>query len=133
MLIPRGEGPTLLKRSPSTFSAEGLVVTRHEAASVDGECIPYIQTGPGGETGDAPVHLAGYGGFGISSMPYYNHTLGKLWLERGGTSVIANIRGGGEFGTAWHDAGRWAGKPWSQRHAISCSGDRMGSQGIGTW
>jgi prolyl oligopeptidase len=52
------------------------------------------------------VHLSGYGGFGISMLPYYNSALGKLWLERGGTGVVANIRGGGEFGTAWHDAGR---------------------------
>ena len=65
-----------------------------------------MQVGPRGETGDAPVHLSGYGGFGISQLPYYNSALGKLWLERGGTGVVANIRGGGEFGTAWHDAGR---------------------------
>ena len=110
LLMPRGEGPTVLKRSPPAFSPEGLVVTRHEAVSIDGERIPYTQTGPAGETGDAPVHLTGYGGFGIASMPYYNPTTGKLWLERGGTSVVANIRGGGEFGTPWHDAGRGAGK-----------------------
>jgi len=110
MLVPADGAPTLLKRSQPTFSPNGLVVTRHEAISIDGERIPYTQTGPAGETGEAPVHLSGYGGFGISSMPYYNHTIGKLWLERGGTSVVANIRGGGEFGTAWHDAGRHAGK-----------------------
>jgi prolyl oligopeptidase len=51
-----------------------------------------------------------YGGFGLSVRPYYNSALGKLWLERGGTCVQANIRGGGEFGTRWHDAGRYAGK-----------------------
>ena len=51
------------------------------------------------------MHLYGYGGFGISMLPYYNPALGKLWLERGGTGVVANIRGGGEFGTAWHEAG----------------------------
>ena len=67
-----------------------------------------MQVGPPGETGDAPVHLNGYGGFAISQLPYYNSAIGKLWLERGGTSVTANIRGGGEFGTRWHDAGRLA-------------------------
>jgi prolyl oligopeptidase len=102
--------PVLLKQAPRTFNAAGLVVTQHEAVSIDGERIPYVQTGPAGETGDAPVHLRGYGGFGVSERPHYNSTIGKLWLERGGTSVIANIRGGGEFGTRWHDAGRHAGK-----------------------
>jgi prolyl oligopeptidase len=110
MLIPHGQSPTLLKRQPPAFAPQGLVVTRHEAISVDGERIPYFQTGPTQQTGAAPVHLTGYGGFGASSLPYYNSIVGKLWLERGGTSVIANIRGGGEFGTPWHDAGRGAGK-----------------------
>jgi prolyl oligopeptidase len=110
MLISRDHGPLVLKRSPPAFSPRGLVVTRHEAISVDGERIPYTQTGPAGETGEAPVHLTGYGGFCVSSLPAYNSTVGKLWLERGGTSVVANIRGGGEFGTPWHDAGRGAGK-----------------------
>jgi prolyl oligopeptidase len=102
--------PALLKRAPSTFSADGLVITQHEAISIDGERIPYVQTGPDTETGDAPVHLNAYGGFGLSVQPYYNSAIGKLWLERGGTSVLASIRGGGEFGTRWHDAGRYAGK-----------------------
>jgi prolyl oligopeptidase len=98
--------PQLLKRAPQAFDPAGLVVTRHEAISEDGTHVPYVQVGPPGATGEAPVHLSGYGGFGISQLPYYNSALGKLWLERGGTGVVANIRGGGEFGTAWHDAGR---------------------------
>ena len=110
MLIEGVQSPALLKQGPKTFSADGLVVTQHEAISIDGERIPYVQTGPASETGDAPVHLNAYGGFGISVRPHYNSAIGKLWLERGGTSVLANIRGGGEFGTRWHDAGRYAGK-----------------------
>jgi prolyl oligopeptidase len=102
--------PALLKRAPSTFATDGLVITQHEAISIDGERIPYVQTGPETETGDAPVHLNAYGGFGLSVRPYYNSAIGKLWLERGGISVVASIRGGGEFGTRWHDAGRFAGK-----------------------
>ncbi len=102
--------PALLKASPAGFDASGLVVTRHEAVSVDGERIPYTQTGPAGETGDAPVHLSGYGGFAVSMLPSYRLAAGKLWLERGGTTVTANIRGGGEFGTRWHEAGRREGK-----------------------
>ena len=110
MLIEGVTSPALLKRAPRTFLAEGLIVTQHEAISIDGERIPYVQTGPAIETGEAPVHMNAYGGFGHSVKPYYNSALGKLWLERGGTTVLANIRGGGEFGTRWHDAGRYAGK-----------------------
>ena len=110
MLIEGIGSPAILKQAPKTFTADGLVVTRHEAVSVDGERIPYVQTGPAAETGDAPVYLGAYGGFGIALKPHYDASLGKLWLERGGTTVQANIRGGGEFGTRWHDAGRYAGK-----------------------
>jgi prolyl oligopeptidase len=109
-LLAAGSAPQLLTRGPRAFDAEGLVVTRHEAVSPDGTRIPYVQVGPPGETGEAPVLLGGYGGFRVSQLPYYNAARGKLWLERGGTSVIANIRGGGEFGTPWHDAGRREGK-----------------------
>ncbi len=110
MLVEGLHSPTLLKQAPKTFSADGLVITQHEAISVDGERIPYVQTGPAAETGDAPVYMTAYGGFGHSVKPYYSSAIGKLWLERGGTFVQANIRGGGEFGTRWHDAGRYAGK-----------------------
>ncbi|HEY9451196.1 MAG TPA: prolyl oligopeptidase family serine peptidase [Bradyrhizobium sp.] len=110
LLVEGVASPAILKQAPKIFSADGLVVTRHEALSVDGERIPYVQTGPAAETGDAPVHMSAYGGFGHAVKPYYNSALGKLWLERGGTTVQANIRGGGEFGTRWHDAGRYAGK-----------------------
>ena len=102
--------PTVLRQAPRAFSAPEAVVSRHEAFSTDGERIPYIQVGPAGLTGDAPVHLTGYGGFKVASLPYYRGIIGKLWLERGGTTVVANIRGGGEFGTRWHEAGRRAGK-----------------------
>jgi prolyl oligopeptidase len=122
-LIERIESPVLLKQAPRTFSADGLVVTQHEAISVDGERIPYVQTGPAAETGDAPVHLNAYGGFGIAVRPYYNAAIGKLWLERGGTSVVANIRGGGEFGTPWHDAGRHAGKKLSHDDFAAVAAD----------
>ena len=110
MLIENIQSPTVLKRAPKTFSADGLMVTQHEAISIDGERIPYVQTGPAAKTGAAPVYMSAYGGFGLAVRPYYSSALGKLWLERGGTCVQANIRGGGEFGTRWHDAGRYAGK-----------------------
>jgi prolyl oligopeptidase len=109
-LIKPHAAPQLLKRAPQAFDPTGLVGTRHEAISTDGTRIPYVQVGPPGETGDAPVHLYGYGGFGISMPPYYNSAIGKLWLERGGTAVIAHLRGGREFGTAWHEAARRQGR-----------------------
>jgi prolyl oligopeptidase len=109
-LVEPGAAPQVLKRTQQAFDATGLVVTRHDAASADGTSIPYIQVGPHEENGEAPVHLYGYGGFGISTTPWYDSGLGKLWLERGGTSVIAHIRGGREFGTAWYEAARREGR-----------------------
>jgi prolyl oligopeptidase len=122
-LIPPGSPPQLLKQAPQTFDPSGLVVTRHEAVSEDGTRIPYVQVGPPSETGEAPVHLYGYGGFAISQLPYYNSAVGKLWLERGGTSVAASIRGGGEFGTAWHEAGRREGKRLSHNDFAAVADD----------
>ncbi len=122
-LIEPGKAPVILKQSAATFETKGLVVSQHQAVSVDGERIPYTQIGPAGGSGDAPVHMTGYGGFAIPSQPYYNSAIGKLWLERGGTSVIANIRGGGEFGSRWHDAGRGAKKRLSHDDFAAVAAD----------
>jgi prolyl oligopeptidase len=122
--------PTLLKRAPSNFDAGGLVVTRHEARSIDGERIPYVQVGPREPTGSF-VHMNGYGGFGISLEPSYNTAIGKLWLERGGVSVVANIRGGGEFGTRWHDAGRREKKRLSHDDFAAVAAD-LAERGVAT-
>ena len=116
--------PVLLKQASPVFNAQGLRVTRHEAVSSDGERIPYVQVGPDGpETGEAPVHMTGYGGFQISMPPTYRGTVGQLWLERGGTGVVANIRGGGEFGTRWHEAGRLARKRLSHDDFAAVAAD----------
>ncbi|MGI4954238.1 MAG: prolyl oligopeptidase family serine peptidase, partial [Janthinobacterium lividum] len=115
--------PEVLKRLPPAFDAAGLTVTRHEAVSTDGERIPYVQCGPATETGDAPVHLSAYGGFGISVLPTYRIAAGKLWLERGGTTVTASLRGGGEFGTRWHEAGRREGKRLSHDDFAAVAAD----------
>jgi len=123
LLVEGGKAPAILKSAPAAFRADGLVVTRHEASSVDGERIPYVQVGPERPVKDAPVHLTGYGGFRISTLPYYGTAIGKLWLERGGTAVIANIRGGGEFGSRWHEAGRRAGKRLSHDDFAAVAGD----------
>ena len=96
-----------LKKLPEMFNTDGLTVAQFEVASSDGTLIPYFLVHRKDMRLDAsnPTLLYGYGGFGISMRPSYSATLGKLWLERGGVYVLANIRGGGEFGPAWHDAG----------------------------
>ncbi len=106
MLLEQAAAPALLRRGPQAFEAHGAVLTQHEAVSSDGERIPYVQVGPKGLTGEAPVYMTGYGGFAAPMLPNYAMRAGKLWLERGGTHVVASLRGGGEFGTWWHDAGR---------------------------
>ncbi|MDR6626580.1 prolyl oligopeptidase [Caulobacter segnis] len=96
-----------VKASPARFDAAAHVVEQFEATSSDGVKIPYFVVRPKGATydGQAPTLLYAYGGFQVPLVPGYSGVMGKLWLERGGTYVIANIRGGGEFGPAWHEAG----------------------------
>jgi prolyl oligopeptidase len=92
---------------PALFDSSGLVAMQYEATSTDGVKIPYFIVGRPEvlAKGDAPTLLYGYGGFLVSMNPNYSAVLGKLWLEKGGVYVLANIRGGGEFGPAWHQAG----------------------------
>ncbi len=98
---------TGLKALPSKFDAEGLVVHQKEATSKDGTKIPYFVVHREGITldGTTPTLLYGYGGFEVSMRPSYSGGIGRMWLERGGAYVLANIRGGGEFGPSWHQAG----------------------------
>ena len=95
-----------IKTLPARFDAANLVVEQHEATSKDGTRIPYFIVHPKGHKHDGqdPTLLHAYGGFQLSKLPVYDPLVGKLWLERGGTYVVANIRGGGEFGPAWHEA-----------------------------
>ncbi len=96
----------VVKRAPERFDASKHVVEQFEAISKDGTKIPYFVVHPKDKPGDGatPTMMFGYGGFQVSYPPVYKPELGKLWLERGGAYVIANIRGGGEFGPAWHQA-----------------------------
>jgi prolyl oligopeptidase len=98
--------PEKLKRTPAFFDVAGLKVEQHEATSKDGTRIPYFQIGPAGlpMDGTTPTLLYGYGGFEIPLVPGYNPVSGVAWLEQGHVYVIANIRGGGEFGPRWHQA-----------------------------
>jgi prolyl oligopeptidase len=95
-----------LKQLPAFFDASGLLVSQHETASKDGTRIPYFQVSRQNLTldGKNPTLLYGYGGFEISMLPGYSGGVGASWLEKGGVYVVANIRGGGEFGPKWHQA-----------------------------
>jgi prolyl oligopeptidase len=99
-----------LKSLPAFFNAEGLEIQQFETKSKDGTRVPYFQVSRKGMKldGTNPTLLYGYGGFNISMTPSYAPTIGAGWLERGGVYVLANIRGGGEFGPKWHDAARKA-------------------------
>jgi prolyl oligopeptidase len=103
-------GLEALKSAPRAFEAGGLEVTRHEAVSVDGERIPYFQIAKAGQSGPRRTLLYGYGGFQVSLLPSYLGATGAVWLEEGGVYVLANIRGGGEFGSNWHKSGMREGK-----------------------
>jgi prolyl oligopeptidase len=107
-----GEGAEMLKQAPARFDATGLAVTQHHAVSVDGQRIPYFQVAAADLAldGSHACLLYGYGGFQLNVLPFYEALFGKLWLERGGVYVFANIRGGGEFGPDWHKAGMREGK-----------------------
>ena len=94
----------VLRRAPERFDAEGVVVTQHAAVSEDGTRVPYFQVGRP-SAAPAPTMLYGYGGFEVSLGVDYLPVVGKTWLERGGIFVLANIRGGGEYGPDWHRAG----------------------------
>ena len=95
-----------VKSSPVRFDAAPFVVEQFEAASSDGASVPYFVIRPRviAFDGNAPTLLYGYGGFQVSMTPAYVPVAGRLWLEHGGVYVIANIRGGGEFGPEWHQA-----------------------------
>jgi prolyl oligopeptidase len=101
-----GAAPETVKTSPSYFDDRRFSVEQHFATSADGTRVPYFQVSPTGLEldGSNPTLLYGYGGFEISLTPAYNAAVGRGWLERGGTYVVANIRGGGEYGPTWHTA-----------------------------
>ena len=101
----RGTGPERLDRiksAPAFFDAENINVKQFFVPSKDGTSIPYFVVGSRDAAGPGPTLLGGYGGFESSMTPGYGGVLGRLWLARGGTYAMANIRGGGEYGPGWH-------------------------------
>jgi prolyl oligopeptidase len=96
--------PAVLKTSPAYFAPEGMAVEQFLAVSKDGTKIPYFIVKPKGMKADGSTAtlLTGYGGFQVPRLPGYLGSTGKLWVENGGAYVLANLRGGGEFGPNWH-------------------------------
>jgi prolyl oligopeptidase len=115
--------PERIKMSPARFNAANHVVEQHEATSRDGTKIPYFVIRPRGAPmdGSTPTILYGYGGFQSSMLPNYLGTTGRLWLEGGNAWVVANLRGGGEFGPEWHQTAQGANKQrtWDDYIAVA--------------
>jgi prolyl oligopeptidase len=101
-----------LKTTPPRFDAANHVVEQFETTSRDGTKIPYFLIRPRGMRmdGSTPTLLYGYGGFQVPQLPGYNANMGALWLEQGNAYVVANLRGGGEFGPEWHQTAQLANK-----------------------
>lgn len=95
-----------LRALPGFFDADRLVVEQHQAVSADGTAVPYfvVRDRATRLDGSNPTVLYGYGGFEVSLKPFYSGVTGAAWLSQGGVYVLANIRGGGEFGPRWHQA-----------------------------
>ena len=105
-IVEVGNAPEVLKSNPVFFDGSQDVIEQHFATSKDGTKVPYFLVRPKGLKfdGKTPTLLYGYGGFEISLTPSYSGAIGKGWLEKGGVYVLANIRGGGEYGPRWHQA-----------------------------
>ena len=101
-----GKVPEELKRLPHFFDSVGMQISQHFATSSDGTKVPYFMVAKKDVNldGKNPTLLYGYGGFEISLQPNYSATVGRAWLTQGGVYVVANIRGGGEYGPRWHQA-----------------------------
>ncbi|MET0234922.1 MAG: prolyl oligopeptidase family serine peptidase [Kibdelosporangium sp.] len=95
--------PEILKQAPALFDTSGIEVRQLFATSADGTKIPYYVVGRD-EPATRPTLLSGYGGFEVSLTPGYLGHVGRAWLARGGTYVVANLRGGGEYGPEWHSS-----------------------------
>ena len=102
-----------IKQEPAFFDASKFEVSQHFVASKDGTRVPYFEIAPKDMKLDGKNRTLeyGYGGFEISLLPHYSGSIGRAWLERGGVYVVANIRGGGEYGPSWHKAALKANRP----------------------
>ncbi|HUB10089.1 MAG TPA: prolyl oligopeptidase family serine peptidase [Myxococcales bacterium] len=105
------ETQDVLKRNPAFFDTTELAVRQFFARSKDGTRVPYFVVGPEHPRKDALTMLTGYGGFEVSELPFYDGGTGRGWLAGGDFLAVANIRGGGEYGPAWHQAALKANRP----------------------
>jgi prolyl oligopeptidase len=105
-VIGRTKEEEVLKEEPAFFDASDMEITQHFIKSQDGTRIPYFQVSKKNLIldGSHPTLLTGYGGFEVSKIPYYDAVVGYGWISRGGVYVLANIRGGGEYGPKWHQS-----------------------------
>ena len=119
-----------LKARPAFFEAQGMRVEQKFAGSKDGTQVPYFIVWPKGTTNDGsnPTLLYGYGGFEQSMQPWYSGGFGNAWYAQGGVLVVANIRGGGEFGPAWHQAAVKANKQKSYDDFIAVAEDLIATK-----
>ncbi|HEY0638283.1 MAG TPA: prolyl oligopeptidase family serine peptidase [Pseudonocardiaceae bacterium] len=125
-----GEGdPEPVKRSPAFFDATGVRVEQFFTTSDDGTRVPYFVIGRRDEP--APTILHGYGGFEVSKTPAYSGLIGRGWIARGGVYVVANIRGGGEYGPAWHNAALRENRPRAYQDFAAVARDLV-ARGITT-
>ncbi|SBT45649.1 prolyl oligopeptidase family serine peptidase [Micromonospora auratinigra] len=129
--LGRVGGPVeTLKREPAFFDPDGLVVRQFFAASADGTPVPYFVVGRADATG-GPTLLTGYGGYEIPLTPSYSGIIGRSWLARGGSYVVANIRGGGEYGPRWHRAALRENRPRAYEDFAAVAADLV-TRGITT-
>ena len=119
-----------LKTLPAYFETRGMRVEQCHATSADGTRIPYFVVWPPGAQADRgnPTLLYGYGGFEVSRQPWYSAGFGTAWFAHGGVLVVANIRGGGEFGPAWHQAATQANKQKSYDDFAAVAEDLIATQ-----
>lgn len=95
-----------IDKQKENFDATDLTINQYFVKSKDGTEVPYfiVHKKEMQLDGNNPVMIDAYGGFNISSQPNYNSIIGAGWLEQGGVYVLANIRGGGEYGPNWHQS-----------------------------
>jgi len=128
-----GSAPSVVKAAPSFFDEARFEVSQHFATSNDGTRVPYFQVAEKGLVldGSHRTILSGYGGFQHARLPEYSGTIGRGWLERGGVFVLANIRGGGEYGPAWHTSALRSNRPRAYEDFASVARDLV-ARGVTT-